>query len=58
MLNPFPPPVASFNKTFDFNFRRDNQKISNERRDYESVYEKSLSYGYVLKKRRKKESRR
>ena len=35
--------MASFSKTFDFNFRRDLQKISYERRDYESVDEKSLS---------------
>ena len=46
-LNPFPPSVphmASFSKTFDFNFRRDHQKKnSHERRDYETVDEKSLS---------------
>ena len=35
--------MASFSKTFDFNLRRDHQKISYERRDYESVDEKSLS---------------
>ena len=35
--------MASFSKTFDFNFRRDQQKISYKRRDYESVDEKSLS---------------
>ena len=35
--------MASFSKTFDFNFRRDYQKKSYERRDYESVDEKSLS---------------
>ena len=28
---------------FDFNLRRDHQKFSYERRDYESVDEKSLS---------------
>ena len=36
--------MASFSKNFDFNLRRDNQKISYERCDYESVDEKSLSY--------------
>ena len=36
--------MASFSKTFDFNFRMDLQKISYERCDYEfSVDEKSLS---------------
>ena len=35
--------MALFSKTFDFNFRMDLQKISYERRDYESVDEKSLS---------------
>ena len=35
--------MASFSKTFDFILRRDHQKISYERRDYESVDEKSLS---------------
>ena len=40
MINPH---MASFSKTFDFNFRRDHQKNSYERRDYESVDEKSLS---------------
>ena len=35
--------MASFSKTFDFNFRREHQKISYERRDYESVDKKSLS---------------
>ena len=30
-------------KILDFNLRRDHQKISYERRDYESVDEKSLS---------------
>ena len=50
--------MASFSKTFDFNLRRDNQKISYERRDYESVDEKSLSYRLCPEKRRKKEFRR
>ena len=36
--------MASFNKTFYFNFRRDHQKNFYERGDYESVDEKSLSY--------------
>ena len=30
-------------QNFDFNLRRDHQKISYERRDYESVVEKTLS---------------
>ena len=34
--------MASFSKTFDFNFRRDNQKFSYEYRDYESVDEKTI----------------
>ena len=35
--------MASFSKTFDFNFRGDHQKNSYERRDYEWVDVKSLS---------------
>ena len=35
--------MAQFNKNFGFNLRRDHQKIFYERRDYESVDEKSLS---------------
>ena len=35
--------MGSFSKSFYFNLRRDNEKISYERRDYESVDEKSLS---------------
>ena len=35
--------MAPFSRHFDFNLRRDHQKISFERRDYESVDEKSLS---------------
>ena len=35
--------MASFSKTFDFNFSWIIKKISYERRDYESVDEKSLS---------------
>ena len=31
------------NKNFHFNLRRDHQKISYERRDYDSVDEKRLS---------------
>ena len=34
--------MASFSETFDINFKRDHKKISYERRDYESVDEKSL----------------
>ena len=34
--------MASFSETFDFNLRRDHQKNSYERLDYESVDEKSL----------------
>ena len=42
--------MASFSKTFDSNIRRIIKKISYERREYESVDEKSLSYlGYVPK---------
>ena len=36
--------MAPFSKTFDFNFRRDHKKKSYERRYYESVDEKGLSY--------------
>ena len=47
LFNPFPPSVrvhmASLSKNFDFNLRRDHQKISYDRRDYESVDEKSQS---------------
>ena len=35
--------MASFSKTFDFNLVLIIKKISYERRDYESVDEKSLS---------------
>ena len=35
--------MVALNKNFDFNLRRDYQKVSYERRDYESVDEKSLS---------------
>ena len=45
-INSFPPSVPiwhRFRKTFDFNFRRDHQKIYYERRDYESVDVKSPS---------------
>ena len=34
---------VTYCKNFDFKIRRDHQKISDERHDYESVYEKSLS---------------
>ena len=33
--------MASLSKNFDFNLRRDHQKISYERRDYESVDERA-----------------
>ena len=47
--------MASFSKTFDFNFRSDHQKkISYERRDYESVDEKSIYLRLCPEKRRKK----
>ena len=39
---------------FDLNLRRDHQKISFERRDYESVDEKSLSYAMSRKTMEKK----
>ena len=45
-FNPLVPSVqniARLNKNFNFNLRRDPQKISYERRAYESVDEKSLS---------------
>ena len=35
--------MALCSKNFDFNLRRDHQKISFERLDYESVDEKNLS---------------
>ena len=35
--------MASLSKSFDFNLIRNHQKISYERRDYESVDEKSPS---------------
>ena len=34
--------MVTFTKIYDFNLRRDHQKISYERRAYESVDEKSL----------------
>ena len=34
--------MAPFSKNVDYNLRRDHPKISYERRDYESVDEKSL----------------
>ena len=33
----------TFSQNFDFNLRRDHKKISYERRDYDSVDEKSPS---------------
>ena len=44
--------MRPFSKNFDFNLRRDHQKISFERRVYESVDEKS----YVPKNDEKKNS--
>ena len=41
--------MASLSKSFYFNFRREHQKISYERRDYESVDEKKTILGYVSK---------
>ena len=35
--------VVTYCQNFDFKIRRDHQKKSYERRDYESVDEKSLS---------------
>ena len=44
-----------FTKNFDFNYRRDHQKISYERRAYESVgRRKEHILGYVTKNDRKK----
>ena len=59
LLNPFPPSVhhmarSPFSRHFDFNLRRDHQKISFERRDYESVDEPIL--GYVPENDEKKKS--
>ena len=45
--------MASFSETFDFNFRRDRQ-FPNDRRDYESVDEKSLSEAMSQKTTKKK----
>ena len=42
-INPFMPIVALMQRSADFNLRRDHQKNSYQRRDYESVDEKSLS---------------
>ena len=47
--------MPSFSKTFDFNLRRDHQKFSYERRDYESVDEEPI-LGYVPKNDEKKNS--
>ena len=43
VFNPLLPSVVRLAKIFDFNLRRDHQKNSYERRDYESVDEKILS---------------
>ena len=46
-INPLAMPLCdesvTYCQNFDFKIRRDHQKISYERRDYESVDEKSLS---------------
>ena len=42
-----------FSENFDFNLRMDHQKIFYERRDYESVDGKSLSYAMSLKTTKK-----
>ena len=39
----------TFCKNFDFNLRRDHQKDSNERRNYESVDKKEPILGYIPK---------
>ena len=49
--------MASFSKTFDFNLRRDHQKISYERRDWVGRRKEPI-LGYVPKKDEKKEFRR
>ena len=46
--------MVTFTKNFEFNFRRDHQKISYERRAYESVDEKKPILGYVPKNDKKK----
>ena len=43
-------------QNFDFKIWRDHQKISYERRDYESVDEKKPILSYVLKNDEKKNS--
>ena len=50
--------MLSFSKNFDFNLRRDHQNNFYERRDYEAVDEKLLTYLRLCpEKRRKKEFR-
>ena len=55
-LNPLLPivPYGTFSQKFYFNLRRDHQKNSYDRRDYESVDEKSLSWARCPEKRQKK----
>ena len=43
-----------FDRNFNFNLRRDSQKISYERRAYESVERKEPILGYVTKNDEKK----
>ena len=45
---------VTYCQNFDFKIKRDYQKISYERREYESVDEKSLSYTMCSKKTKKK----
>ena len=46
--------MAPFRNNVDFNLRRDHQKISCERRDYELVDEKSLSQTMSQKHQKKR----
>ena len=48
--------MTMFTKNFDFNLKRDHQKISYKRRAYESVDEKKLSYAMSQKNDEKKNS--
>ena len=48
--------MALFSKNFNFNIKRDQQKISYERRVYESVDEKSLSLAMSRKTAKNKNS--
>ena len=49
---------VTYCQNFDYKIRSDHQKKNSyERRDYESVDEKSLSYAKSQKKQRKKDRR-